>query len=157
MTQLKYIKGDATQPVGPGPKVICHCCNDIGGWGSGFVLALNARWPEPQRAYRKWFAERDGFRLGAARMVAVEPDLWVANIIGQHRTIQAGEATPIRYDALEGGFKVVRDFCLENQATVHMPRLGAGLARGDWRRIEEIVKRIFIIEGEIDATVYDLS
>jgi hypothetical protein len=90
-------------------------------------------------------------------MVAVEPDLWVANIIGQHRTIQAGEATPIRYDALEGGFKVVRDFCLENQATVHMPRLGAGLARGDWRRIEEIVKRIFIIEGEIDATVYDLS
>jgi hypothetical protein len=31
-------------------KLICHICNDLGGWGKGFVLALSRRWegPEPR-------------------------------------------------------------------------------------------------------------
>ncbi|MEV6001124.1 Appr-1-p processing protein, partial [Streptomyces griseomycini] len=27
-----------------GVKVIAHVCNDIGGWGKGFVLAVSRRW-----------------------------------------------------------------------------------------------------------------
>jgi len=32
---IKYIKGDATNPAGEGNKLIVHICNDIGGWGKG--------------------------------------------------------------------------------------------------------------------------
>ena len=51
---LNFIIGDATQPVGEGTKIIVHVCNDIGGWGRGFVVALSKRWPEPERRYRAW-------------------------------------------------------------------------------------------------------
>lgn len=40
---IHYLKGDATNPVGPGPKIIAHICNDIAAWGKGFVLAVSMR------------------------------------------------------------------------------------------------------------------
>jgi len=46
---IVYLKGDATQPQAKGVKIIVHCCNDLGGWGKGFVLALRKRWPEPEQ------------------------------------------------------------------------------------------------------------
>lgn len=53
MTGITYVRGDATAPRGEGVKLIVHCCNDPGGWGRGFVLALSRRWPEPEAAYRE--------------------------------------------------------------------------------------------------------
>ncbi|MGH7866045.1 MAG: Appr-1-p processing protein, partial [Candidatus Dormibacteraceae bacterium] len=49
MMPLKVTTGDAMSPNVPGPKIIAHICNDVGGWGKGFVLAVSQRWPEPER------------------------------------------------------------------------------------------------------------
>ena len=38
--KTNHVIGDATQPLGDGPEIIVHVCNDIGGWGRGFVVAL---------------------------------------------------------------------------------------------------------------------
>src|SRR5690606_39335667 len=82
---IHYVKGDATQPLTQGNKVIVHVCNDVGGWGKGFVLALSKHWPEPEAHYREWYAGRGGndFALGAVQLVRVAPEVWVANLIGQ--------------------------------------------------------------------------
>ena len=153
---MKYVTGDATRPIGTGPKVICHCVNDIGQWGSGFVLALSARWPQPEKAYRNWYATGEDFLLGSVQFVQVEPELWVANIIGQHRNISVGERVPIRYKALDEGLAGVAVFCIQNNASAHMPRMGAGLARGKWSTIEGIIQDALVHAG-VDVTVYDLE
>ena len=44
---IRYVVGDARSPDSAGNKVIVHVCNDIGGWGKGFVIALSKRWPKP--------------------------------------------------------------------------------------------------------------
>ncbi len=71
MVSISYLKGDATVPVGRGNRVICHVCNDIGGWGRGFVLALSKRWKEPETQYRAWYklGSTGGFRLGTIQYV----------------------------------------------------------------------------------------
>jgi hypothetical protein len=43
----------------------------------------------------------------------------------------------------------------ELNATVHMPRIGCGLAGGTWERIEPLIQRTLIDAG-IEAHVYDL-
>ena len=43
VTPLRIIKGDATRPQASGPKIIAHICNDLGGWGKGFVVAISRR------------------------------------------------------------------------------------------------------------------
>ena len=48
-----YVVGDATDPKETGTKVICHCVNDIGRWGKGFVRSLR-QWAWVESAYRRW-------------------------------------------------------------------------------------------------------
>ncbi|XAM00086.1 hypothetical protein OT109_01610 [Phycisphaeraceae bacterium D3-23] len=156
-TAISYITGDATDPRGTGPKVIVHVCNDIGGWGRGFVLALSARWPEPKIAYRCWHREGEagGFALGAVRFVEVESYLWVANLIGQHGIHKAHGVPPVRYEAIQVGLGHVADFAEKQNATVHMPRMGCGLASGEWGTVEGLIVSELCGKG-IDVTVYDL-
>ncbi|MBM7418211.1 MULTISPECIES: hypothetical protein [Chryseobacterium] len=48
MKTITHLKGDATNPQTEGNKIITHICNDIGGWGKGFVLAISNRWKNPE-------------------------------------------------------------------------------------------------------------
>ena len=41
--------------------------------------------------------------------------------------------------------------------SVHMPRIGCGLAGGDWETIENIIQRMFIDIADVDVFVYDLK
>jgi nicotinamidase/pyrazinamidase len=155
-TDIRYVTGDATDPIGSGPRVIAHVCNDVGGWGRGFVLAVSKRWDAPEAAYRRWASQADdSFALGRVQFVDVGEDRWVANMIGQrdHKTLDG--VPPVRYDAIRACLREVRRHCERHQATVHMPRIGCGLAGGRWRDVEAIVAEELTAHG-IAVTVYDL-
>jgi len=81
---IEYIKGDATAPQAKGVKIIAHICNNIGGWGKGFVLAVSKRWKAPEQSYRKWHRERanNDFELGNIQVIQVEQYIHVANMLG---------------------------------------------------------------------------
>ncbi|KFF20410.1 macro domain-containing protein [Flavobacterium hydatis] len=155
MKEIKYIKGDATSPQSENNKIIVHICNDIGGWGKGFVMAISKRWKKPENQYREWFKSKDDFELGKVQFVQVEEDLWVANLIGQHKINkdENGNA-PIRYDAIKEGLKEVALFANKNEASIHMPRIGCGLAGGKWEEIEPIILET-LSDNNIEVTVYD--
>lgn len=156
MAPLMFVRGDATNPQAKGAKVIAHICNDRGGWGKGFVLAISKRWPEPEAAYRAWHRERAGndFALGAIQLVHCRPDIWVANMIAQHGTRPGSGGPPIRYDALRQALAALAPHALERGASVHMPRIGCGLAGGKWERIEPLIISE-LSAHDIAVTVYD--
>ena len=152
---INYIIGDATCPKVEGNKIIVHICNDIGGWGKGFVLAISKRWLEPEQKYREWFKSNENFSLGQCQFVKVESNLWVANVIGQHKINKDENGNvPIRYQSVEEGLGKVGQFAKEHKATVHMPRIGCGLAGGTWDKIEPLIKSTLLNEG-IETYVYD--
>ena len=152
ISELNYIKGDCTSPVGEGTKIIVHVCNDIGAWGAGFTGALSKKWKEPEEAYRS-INVRD-LTLGSVTIVQVQDDIWVANMIAQHGTISKplSEGPPIRYAAVRAALANVNDVAYKTQATIHMPRIGCGLAGGKWEEIEKIIKDVM----SVNFYVYDL-
>ncbi|MYS94380.1 MULTISPECIES: macro domain-containing protein [Streptomyces] len=156
MSGIRYVRGDATVPSVKGVKVIAHVCNDIGGWGKGFVLAISRRWPEPEAAYRAWHRGRaaNDFGLGAAQFVQVEPYVWVANMIGQRGTRTGSKGVPVRYEAIDTALEAMAERAGELGASVHMPRIGCGLAGGKWSRVEPLIEERLIRRG-IPVTVYD--
>ncbi|MFJ3659495.1 macro domain-containing protein [Streptomyces sp. NPDC090119] len=156
MSEIVYIRGDATAPCAEGARVIAHVCNDIGGWGRGFVSALSNRWPEPEAAYRAWYQGRadNDFGLGAVQLVEVGPRLWVANMIGQHGIRGRGKGAPVRYEAIDTALGRLADQVIELGASVHMPRIGCGLAGGEWPLVEPLVGGRLAGRG-IPVTVYD--
>jgi O-acetyl-ADP-ribose deacetylase (regulator of RNase III) len=154
-TAIQYKKGDATSPSAEGNKIITHICNDVGGWGKGFVLAISSKWREPEQEYRQWYASKQNFSLGEVQFVKVSHDTWVANIIGQRDVKKDKEGNPpIRYEAVATGLEKVAAFAQEINASVHMPRIGCGLAGGTWDRMEPVI-RSSLAEKGVEVTVYD--
>ena len=161
MGTITYITGDATNPIDFNNKIICHICNDIGLWGKGFVLALSKKWKKPENNYRNLSKSYSNIysntiKLGLVQFIKVESDIWVANMISQHRiyTVKQQEP-PIRYDALEICLDKVADFAIENNASIHCPRIGAGLAGGEWTKIVFLLEKCLCKKG-INIYVYDL-
>jgi len=159
MIPIRYIQGDATRPQGEGIKVIAHICNDVGLWGAGFVLAITAEFGnEPERQYRKWQKNPPAnrpFALGQIQIVPVRHDVYICNMIAQHGIKDVSGRPPISYEWL--------CVCLERLAafvfpldgvSVHMPRIGCGLAGGKWEHVEAVVSDLS--ENDIPVTVYDL-
>ena len=126
--------------------------------GKGFVLALSHRWPGPEEAYRAWHRDRaaNDFALGAVQFVEVGADLWVANMIAQHGFRGGSKNPPIRYDAVASCLANVASRADEVRASVHMPRIGCGLAGGTWELIEPIILSALVGRGTA-VYVYDFA
>lgn len=158
MKDIRYIKGDATCPIGDDKKIIIHCCNDLvpGRWGRGFVLALN-KWPEPKAEYMKWSKQgkKSGYKLGNLQFVKVADDIVVCNMIGQHNIKTQNGLPPIRYSAISTCLEKIAIATIRNDASIHCPRFGAGLAGGSWDTIEVLLKE-HLCAQDIQVTVYDI-
>jgi O-acetyl-ADP-ribose deacetylase (regulator of RNase III) len=145
---IEYIAGDATQPIGDGVKIIPHICNNVGLWGAGFVLSLSSRWSQPEAAYRA-----GSMQLGRTSSAWVTPDIMVINMIAQSGVRSTNNPHPLSYGALSKTLDAVGKTALHYQASVHMPKIGAGLAGGDWSKIKAIIAAQVCALG-VRAVVY---
>lgn len=151
---ISYTIGDATAPQGAGNKIVAHICNDIGLWGSGFVMAVSGRWPYVKNEYVNWArGNKQPFQLGQVQFVPVTEEITVANMIGQRGVVSEDNPKPLNVYWLRWALQRLNDFAMENNATVHMPRIGCGLAGGKWNEILPLIKTYL----EVDVTVYDLQ
>jgi len=154
---LRYRTGDATFPQGGGHKIIMHVCNNLGGWGAGFVLALSKRWKAPEQEYRKWSAGKVNYKLGEVQFVFVQTDVTVANMLAQHG-YRSNDDEPAVVDVkdLELCLQKVYQHAFENGSTVHAPRIASGLAGLKWEEVEPLIKKHLVDKG-VDVTIYDLK
>lgn len=174
---IKYVQGDIFQAIaGKSNIIIPHVCNDIGGWGSGFVVSLSKFDKEPEQSYRDWFkgisptgdalTSNRTFGLGETQIVGVvrfkdvETNIEVANMVAQHRTITTGEKIPLRYSALSKCMqyiakKMLAESGLVKATEIYCPKFGSGLAGGNWDFIETLINEIWVNEG-IPVTVFEL-
>ena len=155
-SEIQYVEGDATVPTSSGPTIIAHICNDLGKWGRGFVLVVSGRWKQPEIEYRRWYGQTS-FVLGKIQVVQVAPALWVSNMIAQHGVrSSARNPLPIRYGALEQCLTALAVTAETKSAEVHMPRIGCGLAGGEWSRVEPLIQKTLVAKS-ISVTVYDFN
>lgn len=154
-TKINYVVGDATCPIGDGEKIIAHVCNNKGGWGAGFVLALSKKWRDPEVCYRSAALSND-LLLGKTMFVTVEPGVVVANMVAQNGYKSSENPCPLDYLALDICLENVCDLANEIGASVHMPRIGCGLAGGKWDDIEPIIQSR-LCEFNVPVYVYDLK
>jgi len=163
--QLTIVEGDATKPDIKKDEVVIipHVCNDTGGWGAGFVLAVNSELGgNPEYYYhRSAMQSQKGYKLGFTSFASTnKPDIWVANMIAQHGIIGEKNQRPLRYDALVECMKEVvaiineADSFKDKKVTIHCPKFGSDLAGGNWDFIVNLIQDIWIDKG-IDVTVYE--
>jgi O-acetyl-ADP-ribose deacetylase (regulator of RNase III) len=159
---------DAQEPF------IAHGVNCMAVMGAGVALAIANKWPESELKYREfcWKHIIKQSLLGKSLATNEAKDKKVLF----HMFIQYDTGTDTRkvnYGALARTFselnntlEVMRDFDehMEHQAgnntiiipkpTVAIPKIGSGLAGGDWNIIEEIINGC---TPDINIVVYELK
>jgi len=119
-----------------GKNMVIHICNVMGKWGRGFVLPLSKKWKDTREKYIK-LAE---YELGHVQYVEVADNIVVANMICQHGiNIKNQTIDRVDYDALH---KCLIDISNRygDEFTIHMPKIGCGLACGNFEKILELIQ-----------------
>jgi len=151
---IKYLKGDATQPVG-NQGIISHISNDVGGWGHGFVTAISKRWSQPEAEYRKM--SKIHRVVGNVQFVTVDNNLIVANMIAQNGLrFNDYDVPAVNYAAIQVCMEKVCAMADIMGVDVHAPRFGAGLSGGSWDIVEFVLLKV-LRKYSCDIYVYDFD
>jgi hypothetical protein len=166
--KINYVKGDLFAAIDGSKNILVpHCCNDIGGWGTGFVVAISKFDKNAEMCYRSWYAGKPsecllstakGFALGETQVVPCKLNTEIVNMVGQYRNISQGERVPVRYWAIARCMRWLA-LRIKNRdvigTEIWAPKFCAGLARGNWDFIEALINEIWVAEG-IPVTIYEL-
>ena len=153
---IRYVHGNALEPRGEDPKVICQLVNDRARkWGGGIARQAARKYPDAELSFSGWIADISfEKRLGEVHFAQAEEDIFVSSLVAQAGFGRSSKPR-IRYRALEEALTKVADFAVEKSASIHMPRLGTGAAGGNWTMIKDLIDEIFTCAG-LEVTVYDL-
>lgn len=161
---ITYRSGDVTKAP---EKIIAHGCNAQGVMGSGVAKAIKEAFPRAYSFYRTQY-DLYGLKLGQVVWSSITfntpyeiirkgaPNYYklIANCITQENYGRDGKVY-CSYDAIRECMKKINDVCIAQEIpSVAMPKIGAGLAGGDWQIISKIIEEEF--SDSIEVVVYTL-
>ena len=147
MTQITYITGDVTEPLLCGNDCIVQVVNNVGAYGAGVSGAIAKKWPRVKESF-----DNSVRALGIVNWVQVEEAIFVGNMYAQNGLRSKTNQKPLRYGCLAECLLSVRQCRF---AYVHMPKIGCGLAGGDWNIVSEIIQDTLVDYG-VEVYVYEL-
>lgn len=137
--------------------IIAHGVNCKGKFASGVAGQIARRWPEVKRAYMRKH-ERGEWKPGeiqivqAGRMEAGLISTHVANLATQDT--YGNKGVHVKYDAMRECFTKLFDFAEKFGLAVAMPKIGCGLAGGDWDIVHTIL--LECLDGRnLEVEVFD--
>lgn len=133
-------------------KVIAHGCNCSGGFGSGFAKAVAELYPSVREGYLHRYNTR-GWRLGDVQLIGVGDGSGreIANCGTQQRYGKPEEGPYVSYPAIR---QVIKNLIQSYPNGFAMPKIGAGLAGGNWDIISKIIEDE---SGTVEVRVYVLG
>lgn len=158
---VEHIKGDI---FATDAQVILHGCNCQGVMGAGVALAIAQKWPNAFYDYKTYLEDIYDNReephpkeaLGNIIPVRVSDDKIVINGLTQLVYGREPGRCYLDYYALSSVFtKTLKWMKTAGLTSLAMPRIGCGLAGGDWEKVSQSIDSHFKYE-DLDVKVYYL-
>jgi O-acetyl-ADP-ribose deacetylase (regulator of RNase III) len=157
MSKLNYIKGDLFTTD---CEIIAHGVNCRGKFGSGVAGQIRKLYPRVREAYLEKH-ELYGWKLGQIQFVyANGPErvkgqpYWIVNMATQDACGYDGKVY-VDYLAVELCFNTLFRFCEYNKDRIAIPKVGCGLAGGEWPQVESILLKL-LQNRDLEVNVYTL-
>lgn len=153
---LEY--GDATKPRGNDVKIIAQVVNTSAGLGMGFGKSLAKNYPVIKSELANWANNKAKFKLGETNLIKISDRQYIFQMLAQKGLYAKTGEIPLKYNDLRTCLKELCSVAKEINASVHMPQIGAGQAKGDWNIIlgmlydelinENIKVNIYLLPGK---------
>jgi len=142
---MKIIKGDLIKLALDGKfDVIVHGCNCYCTMGAGIAKVIKIEFPEAYEADCKT-EKGSKDKIGTYSHATIEKtgnEITVINAYTQHD--YKGQGIKADYDAIRSVFKKLKSNYYGKR--IGYPKIGAGLAGGDWEQISKIINEELIDE-----------
>jgi len=124
--------------------IIAHGCNCFNNMGGGIAYQIQALFPEAQKV--DFFTTKIGDRNKMGTFTkATQGDKTIYNLYTQYK--YGHDKVYVEYDKLkESMIALKNDLIKQNlyeSSKIGFPRIGCGLARGDWGIVKEIIEKVF--------------
>lgn len=134
--------------------ILVHGVNCKGAMGAGIALEVRNRYPQAHQSYVQlceWHNYDPGKLLGLVDFVRINDQLVIANAFTQ-TSFGANGIRYVNYDAVDVCFSRIRREAIRVGLPVKYPRIGAGLAGGNWDIISAIIQAN--LPNSIDQTLF---
>ena len=145
---VKLIKGNL---FGSEADIIAHGVNTSGGFGSGIAGQIATFFPEVRALYFAKY-EKKGWKLGDVQFAPTDlehPQI-IANCATQEEYYPRNKVHA-DYGAVLTCMEKVKNFAKANDFSIAIPKIGCGLAGGDWNIVHKILEEVF---DDHDIRVY---
>ncbi|MGE0767374.1 MAG: phosphatase [Hyphomicrobiaceae bacterium] len=147
---MRTVRGDIIRLATDGAfDVIAHGCNCFHVMGGGLAAQVSRRFPEACVADRATpYGERA--KLGTCSVATVSTPVGRVDVVNAYTQFQpsGGGGIDVDYDAVHAAMAWLKAHYAGRR--IGLPQIGAGLAGGDWSRIEAIIAEQ--LDGE-DVTI----
>lgn len=154
-SRLVEVAGNALEPRGKGRRIVAQVIPDNStAWGGrGFAAQVKKQFPATWQNFRQQAVFQDSkLALGRTYRNELADEIVLFSMAAQHG-FGPSDYPRIRYTALASCLRELADLASAAGASVHMPRIGTGQARGDWNVIRELILDVVVQRG-INVTVY---
>jgi len=135
--KIEYIKGDLLQTE---VRHLIHGCNARGAMGSGVAKAIRDKYPQAYQDYSDTY-DNYGLDLGSIVVSVQDDGKVIHNAITQKDYGRDPSRVYVSYWAIAEVFRKINQWGIKEIA---MPKIGSGLANGDWNVIEAIIENTMI-------------
>jgi O-acetyl-ADP-ribose deacetylase (regulator of RNase III) len=137
---VSYVSGDLFANAFRA-QAFAHGCNCAGAMGAGIAVGFRERYPEMYEEYRRRCkASPREFNPGDVFMWKDAEHPWVFNLATQEHYWRS-RAT---YEEVEQALVTMRVLAdMESVRSIALPRIGVGYGGLSWRRMREIIERVF--------------
>ncbi|XP_028310023.1 ADP-ribose glycohydrolase OARD1 [Gouania willdenowi] len=140
--RLNYVTGDLFSC--PESESLAHCISEDCRMGAGIAVVFKQRFGGVSEL-------KEQKKLKGQCAVLTRGQRFVYYLVTKKKAYQKPT-----YNNLTQSLEDMKSHCLQNEVTkVSMPRIGCGLDRLQWSKVEEILKQIFQ-HTDISITVYSL-
>lgn len=164
MAYVNLVKEDLVPIMKDGkPKLIMHGCNMQGVMGAGFAQEVMKFAPHAYLDYSSWCkVNHKGNTMRPIGSVRVNQQHSVLFFHALTQEFYGTQKRMLNYGALAKACVFVNDYIHKNEEhmrmfgyykELHMPKIGCGLAGGDWSIVEEILTQCF--DEDMHLKVYE--
>lgn len=150
---MKIIRGDIIKALkNKEIDILAHGCNCRNGFGSGIAGQLAIQAPKAKNAYHQFYKEGKA-KLGNVQFVESEIGT-IANCMTQlnYGNAQRTGIVYLDYRALYDVLVILKEQAKRGKK-VGIPKIGCGLAGGDWNLVKNMIDDVFVGE-EIYVYIY---
>lgn len=145
---ISYVRGDLFEG---NVELIGHGVNCQGGYGAGIAGIMVQKHPSARQSYVDKY-RGEGWKLGDVQFVPSNSKI-IANCATQDHFFPR-DRVHADYNAIKACMIQVKEYAKLRNLRIGIPKIGAGLAGGNWAVIEMILNDVF---QDYDCTVYYLE